>query len=226
MAAGATEYIVSPAPGDEFGVSVAGEDVQILEDTVIPYWQFLLWLAAMNILSVIDTLLYPGRIIFVILGFKITERVNILDNPNRNCIYAYIITKPGAYFSEIVKNTGLNRGTALYHISILETQNKIETYEDGGKIRYFQNNSMYSEKEKKILVTFQNITNQRIISEILNGKSNTNLTLAREIGVSKGTISWYVKNLKEIGLIKETNRGRGVIYKINTSYKNLIEKYK
>ncbi|MHC1754962.1 MAG: winged helix-turn-helix transcriptional regulator [Methanosarcina sp.] len=226
MTAGATEYTVSPFPSDEFGVSLAGEDVQIVEDTVIPYWQFLLWLAAMNVLSVIDTLLYPGRIIFVILGFKLTEHLNILDNPSRNSIYTYIRANPGACFSEIVRNTGLNRGTIQYHIRILETQNKIEAYEDGGKIRYFQNNSMYGEKEKKFLVTFQKITNQRIISEILNGKCNTNLTLAREIGVSKGTISWYVKNLKEIGLIKETNRGRSVIYKINTSYKNLIEKYK
>ena len=37
----ATEYIISPAPNDKFGESVAGEDVQIVEDTVIPYWQFL-----------------------------------------------------------------------------------------------------------------------------------------------------------------------------------------
>jgi len=46
------------------------------------------------------------------------------------------------------------------------------------------------------------------------------------IGVSRGTISWYMKNLKEIGLIKETKRGRSIIYKINISYKNLIERYK
>jgi predicted transcriptional regulator len=50
--------------------------------------------------------------------------------------------------------------------------------------------------------------------------------LAREIGVSRGTISWYMKNLKEIGIIKETKRGRSIIYKINISYKNLIERYK
>lgn len=225
LTAEATEYIVSPAPGDEFGVSRAGEEVTVARDFTV-YWHFLLWLAMMHILSVIDTLLYPWRIIFAILGFKITEHLNILDNSSRNSIYVYINTNPGTYFSEIVRNTGLNRGTVQYHIQILETQNKIEAYENDGKIRYFQNNSMCSEKEKKFLVTFQNITNQRIISEILNGKSNTNLTLAREIGVSKGTISWYIKNLKEIGLIKETHIGRSIIYKINISYKKVIEKYK
>jgi predicted transcriptional regulator len=120
----------------------------------------------------------------------------------------------------------LNRGTVKYHIQILETQNKIDVYKDSGKVRYFQNNSMYGEREKKVLVASQSITNQRIISEILNGKCNTNVDLACEIGVSRGTISWYMKNLKEIGLIKETKRGRSVIYKISISYKNLIEKYR
>ncbi len=55
-------------------------------------------------------------------------------------------------------------------------------------------------------MTLQNLTNQRIISEILNDKCNTNIDLAREIGVSRATISWYVKNLKETGLIKETKK--------------------
>ncbi len=50
----ATEYIVSPAPGDQAGASINGEKVVKLEDTVIPYWQFLLWLAARQILSIID----------------------------------------------------------------------------------------------------------------------------------------------------------------------------
>ncbi len=226
LTAEATEYIIRPAPNDQFGVSVAGENVQIIEDTIMPYWQFLLWLAAMHVLSLIDVLLNPAKIIFVILGFKITESTNVLDNPSRNCIYTYIKTNPGAFLGEIVKNTGLNRGTALYHITVLKAKNKIEDYEDGGKTRYFQNNSTYNEKEKKVVATFQNKVNKRIISGILSGKHNTNLTLAQEIGISKSTMSWYIKNLKEIGIIKENKSGRSIIYKINASYKPLIEKYK
>lgn len=76
-----------------------------------------------------------------------------------------------------------------------------------------------------MISVLQNITNQRIISEIQNGKCNTNTDLACEIGVSRATISWYVRNLKEIGLIKEAREGKSIIYRINPSYKNLIEKY-
>lgn len=224
-AAGATEYIEKPHPGDQTGASIKGDEVIGYSDFTI-YWQYILWVVLINFLSTIDLLLYSKKFIYIISGFRITQSVNLLENPSRYNIYTYIINNPGAYFSEIVENTALNRGTVQYHLQILETKNKIEAFEDGGKTRYFQNNSDYSKEEKKVLMTLQNLTNQRIISEILNGKCNTNIALAREIGVSRATISWYVKNLKETGLIKETKRGRNIIYKINTSYKTLIKRYK
>jgi predicted transcriptional regulator len=57
--------------------------------------------------------------------------------------------------------------------------------------------------------------NQKIISEIQNGKCN-NIALASEFGVSRATISWHIKNLKEIGLIEETKEGRRRIIELTT----------
>lgn len=226
LTAGAVEYIVTPAPGDEFRISVTGENVQIVEDTIEPYWHFLLWLAVMQLLSVIDILLYHTKLIFTILGFKITEHTNLLDNPNRNLIYSYIETNPGAHISEIVNKIGLNRGTVKYHINALKVQNKIETYNDDRKIRYFGSNLACDEVEKKVISVLKNVTNKRIISEIRNKKCDTNIALALEIGVSRATISWHMRYLKEIGFVKETKIGRNVIYEINPSYNYLIDKYK
>ena len=221
---GATEYVVSPAPNDQAGVSIKGEEVTQIKDFTI-YWQFLLWLLMMHVLSVIDILLYLAKLIFAILGFRIVDKGNVFDNPNRSSIYTYIKTKPGACISEIVEKTGLDRGRIRHHITILEAQNKIEVHKDGGKIRYFENNFTYDEEERKIISALQNVTNQRIISEIQNGKCNTNLALAYEIGVSRATISWYVRTLKEVGIINEERKGKNIIYRINPSYENLIEKY-
>jgi len=223
--AGATEYIVTPATNDQVGVSITGEKGVLLEDTIEPYWHFLIWLAVMNVLSVVDVLILPAKLIFAILGFRITEHADVFENSNRARIYEYIKTRPGAYLSEIVEKAGIDRGAARYHIQILKAHHKIEAYSESGKTRYFQNNSTYGEEEKKVVSALQNTTNQRIISEIQNGKCNTNLALAREIGVSRATISWYVKNLKETGLIDETRIGRSIIYRINPSYETLIEKY-
>ncbi len=220
----ATEYVVSSAPGDQARASIKGEKVVKLEDTLIPYWQFLLWLTAMQILSIIDVVLYFTKLIFVILGFKIVNKENVLDNPDRSSIYTYIKTKPGACIGEIVEKTGFGRGRVRHHITILEVQNKIEVHKDSGKIRYFKNNSTYHE-ERKIISALQNVTSQRIISEIQNGNCNTNSALAHEIGVSRATISWYMRTLKEVELINEEREGKNIIYRVNPTYENLIEKY-
>ncbi|KKH95472.1 ArsR family transcriptional regulator [Methanosarcina sp. 1.H.T.1A.1] len=222
--AGATEYIVSPAPNDEFGVSVAGEDVQILEDTVIPYWQFLLWLAVMNVLSVTDILLLPAKLIFAILGFRVVDYSNTIGVLKRKNIYDFIKTRPGTYIGEIANNMGLNRGTLRHHLQILEAENMIEAQCLGGKVRYFQNSSTYDEKEKRVISALQNEMNRKIISKILKEECNTNGDLALTTGISRCTISWYMKQLKALDLIEENKMGRSKIYSINPVYRDTIEK--
>ncbi len=220
----ATEYTVEPIPLDQFGVPVNGEKVVEVQVIEISYWQFLLWLATVNILTAVD-LLYSKRIIFSIAGYKIVNSRNVLDNPSRLNIYTYIKTNPGAYISEIVGNIGLDRESIKYHLKTLEAQNKIEAYREGGKTRFFENNFTYNEEEMRVISVLQNVTNQRIILEILTCKCNTNISLVHELGVSRATISWYIKNLREIGLIIETKEGRNTIYRINHVYELIVEKH-
>ncbi len=221
---GAKEYVLTSIPSNQFGVLDDGEEMEPLEVTEIPYWQFLLWLAVVQFLVTID-LLYPERLFFAVAGYRIVGPVNVLENPSRSRVYTYIKTKPGAYISEIVEQVGLDRGTVKYHVKTLKAKKKIEAYKDGGKIRYFENHFSYNAEEKKVISALQNLTNQRIVSEIMNEKCATNVALAREFGVSRATISWYVKNLRELGLILETKEGRSTFYRINNSYKSLIERY-
>lgn len=220
----ATEYIVSPAPNDEFGVSVAGEKVVELEVTRIPYWQFLLWLAAMQILSIIDVILYLTKLIFIILGFRVVDRPSTVGNLKRKHIYAFIKTFPGTCTNEIANNIGLNRGAIRYHLNLLEAENLIEAHNDCGKIRYFQNNSTYGEDEKRVISVLQNEMTRKIIYKILKEECNTNGDLARTTGISKGAITWYIKQLKELDLIEENKVGRNTIYNINPIHRDIIEK--
>ncbi|WP_229391472.1 winged helix-turn-helix transcriptional regulator [Methanosarcina sp. DH2] len=222
--AGATEYIVSPAPSNQAGASINGEEVVELEVIPIPYWQFLLWLATMQILSIIDTLLYPTKLIFAILGFRAADRSNAVGVLKRKNIYSFIKTNPGVCVSEIVNNMGLNRMTLCHHLNILEMENMIEVHNDLGKFRYFQNNSTYSEKEKLVISALQNEMILKIISKILKEECNTNGDLARTIGISKGAITWYIKQLKELDLIEENKIGRKTTYSINSVYRDVIKK--
>lgn len=220
----AHEYIVQPIPSDQVGAPINGEEVTELEVTEIPYWQFLLWLGTMYILATID-LFYPRKLFFSIVGYRIVNPGNVLENSSRFRIYGYIQTKPGAYISEIVEQIGLDREIVKYHIKTLKAKKKIEAYKDGGKTRYFENLLVYNEDERKVISALQNLTNQKIILEIINGKCNTNVALAQEFGVSKPTISWYMKNLRENDLIIEIKEGKKIIYRINPEYEHHVEKY-
>jgi len=220
----ATEYTVSPFPSDKFGESIAGEDVQIVEDTVIPYWQFLLWLAAMQILSIIDVILYFTKFIFIILGFRAADHPSTVGTLKRKYIYAFIKACPGTCISEIESDINMSRGTLRYHLDILEAENMIETHSNCGKIRYFQNNSTYSEEEKMVISVLQNEMTRKIILKILKEECNTNGDLAREVGVSKSAITRYMKQLNESGLINENKLGKSTIYSINPVYRDEIEK--
>jgi predicted transcriptional regulator len=222
--AGATDYIVEPFPDDEARASIEGEKAIPLEPIEIPHWQFLLWLGTVYILATIDYF-YPRKLFFSIVGYRIVNPGNVLENSSRFRVYGYIRTKPGAYISEIVEHVGLDREIVKYHIKTLKAKKKIEAYKDGGKTRYFENLLVYNEDEKKVISALQNLTNKRIISEIRYGRCNTNVSLAREIGVSRPTVSWYIKNLREVGLIIEIKEGKKIIYRINPEYQLLIEKY-
>ncbi len=220
----ATEYIVSPAPGDKFGESINGEKVVELEVTQIPYWQFLLWLAAMQILSIMDVILYFTKFIFIILGFRAADHPSTVGTLKRKYIYAFIKTCPGTCISEIENNMSMSRGSLRYHLDILEAENMIEAHSDCGKIRYFQNNSTYSEEEKLVISVLQNEMNRKIILKILKEECNTNGDLARTTGVSKSAITRYMKQLNDSGLIKENKLGKSTIYSINPVYRDEIEK--
>lgn len=220
----AHEYIVQPISSSQVGVPFNGEKVVELEITEIPYWQFFLWLGTMYVIAAID-FLYPQKLFFSVLGYRVVNAGNVLENSSRFKVYGYIKTKPGAYISEIVEQVGLDREIVKYHIKTLRAKKKIEAYRDGGKTRYFENLLIYNEDEKKVISALQNLTNKKIILEIMNENCNTNVALAQEIGVSRPTVSWYVKNLREAGLIIEIKEGKKVIYRINPAYELLIEKY-
>lgn len=219
----ATEYTVRPSLSDEFGASVAGEDVQEIEVKPIPYWMFLLVLGFAQ-LTTAPEFLYPIK--FVPLGgFKKIGKSNIFANLNRERLYDFIKSCPGAYFNEIIKKTGLNRGTVRYHLEVLETQNMVECYKANGKARYFQNSLTYGKKDKAVIAALKNDMDRRIILGILNGQCISNENLVEKIGVSASTVSWHIKRLGEQGIVRADTKGRYTTYSIDSNYLDSIWGY-
>ena len=219
----ATEYVITPATSDYAGASVNGEEVVLLKDFTV-YWQFLLWLALMQIFSAIDMLILPAKFLFAILGFRVADHSNAVGVLKRKFIFSFITVNPGICTSEIANNLDINRETLRYHLNVLKEEKLIEAHSDHGNVRYFQNNSTYGENEKLVISFLQNEMTRKIISNILYKECNTNGDLSQEIGISRAAINWHMTKLKDSGLIEEDKIGRSTIYSINPVHRDSIEK--
>ncbi|MBZ0177431.1 MAG: winged helix-turn-helix transcriptional regulator [Candidatus Methanoperedens sp.] len=220
----ATEYTVRPSQSNQFGASVAGEDVHEIEVKPIPYWLFLLLLGFTKVTSSPETF-FPIRLFPILCGYKRLNSSNILENMNREKLYGFIKSFPGSYFSEIIKETGLNKGSVEYHLKTMETKEIIESYKTNGKLRYFLNHSTYNKEERTVISALKNDTHRRIILGILGNQNINHKTLAEGIGVSSPTLTQHIKHLKEQGIVKADTNGRYTIYSINSNYFDSLQEY-
>jgi predicted transcriptional regulator len=198
-------YIVGPHVEDGGGVDSTGADA------TITFWDLPLRIQVYYV---------SGLIMAFLSSFKIFPAVlsrikRFVENQNRQKIFKYILDNPGTTTAEISRNLGMNRGTLIHHLMMLDKQNRVISYKTRGKVHYFLNEGTYGEKEKVALAALKNDKHRRIISEILNCDRITHETLAGRIGVSAPTISWHIRHLKEEGIVRADANGRHTEYSID-----------
>ncbi|KCZ71032.1 hypothetical protein ANME2D_03062 [Candidatus Methanoperedens nitroreducens] len=220
----ATEYTVRPSLSNQSGSSVAGEEVHEIEVKPVPYWLFLLMLGFAQVTSAPETF-FTIRFLAILGGYKKICHSNVLENTNRDKLYDFIKSFPGSYFSEIIKATGLNKGTVEYHLKMMKSEEMIESSKTNGKTRYFLNHFTYNKAEQTVIAALKNDAHRRIILEILNNQGINHKTLSERIGVSGPTITQHIKYLKEKGIVKAETKGWYTTYSIDSSYCNSLHKY-
>jgi len=222
----ATEYTIRPSLSNQSGASVAGEEVHEIEVKPIPYWMFLLMLGFTQLTSAPETF-FPVRLLPILGGYKSISSSNVLENIYRKRLYDFIKSRPGCYFSEIIKATGLNRGTLEYHLRIMETKKVIVSHRTNRRRHYFPNLFAYRKEEQTVITALKNDVYRRIILEILNSNSQsiTHKTLVERIGLSGSTITHHIKHLKEQGIVKVDTNSRHTTYSINSNYLDSLQKF-
>lgn len=220
----ATEYTIRPSQSNQFGTSIAGEEVHETEVQPIPYWLYLLLLGFTQVTTAPETF-YTIRLFPILGGYKRIGRSNVLENMTRDKLYGFIKSFPGTYFNKIIKETELNKGTVEYHLGMMEAQDLIVSYKANGKIRYFLNQSSYKKEDQTVIAALKNDVYRRIILEILNNQSINHKTLSEKIGVSAPTITHHIKRLKEKGIVKAETKGWYTIYSIDSNCFDSLKKY-
>jgi DNA-binding transcriptional regulator GbsR (MarR family) len=138
---------------------------------------------------------------------------------NRRLLKEIITQNPGISLREIQRSTGLAMGVIQYHMRFLENT-VIESFKQGRCKHFFEVESQFTYEEKLWLSLIRNPTIKRILTSIV---SENNLSSQKDLvlktGNSRALISYYIKLLKQQGII-ETNTDRHKL-RISTEY-NLI----
>jgi predicted transcriptional regulator len=217
-------YTVEPVtPGMDTGTP--------LETVPVDFWDLppgiILLSLALSVSSVIG---FPVELFFIIklyayFGFrKVTRRI-VLSNDTRNFAYQLIQDNPGIYFNSLVRKSKLPQGTLRYHLIILRTMGKITIMDPNGNARYFENSWEFSEMEKIVLKYIQNDTDNRILSSLLKNPDANRNHLIDKIGISGPLVSWYIRRLRNDGIITTQKTGKYVHYEITPDARQYLEKY-
>ncbi len=165
--------------------------------------------------SVSPSLVRPVELIFLwgiglgaYFGFRTVSRKTVLDQTTRSRVFDAIREQPGIHFNALRELTGTNRGTLRYHLSILLLTQKITRVDDGVYRRYVPSELGREEFDQVVACRFQNGSDRKIITYLLDHRDATQREIAAATGVSPSVVSGRVTRLYSEKIVTMQRFGR------------------
>ncbi|MBQ3718616.1 MAG: winged helix-turn-helix transcriptional regulator [Methanomicrobium sp.] len=198
-------YIVSDSPDFEDHIDTSGSD------TIREFSELPLWIKVSVILGTLFSLICLLKYALLFFGRTKTAKTDSdADGGNKKTIYDAVCENPGIISAEISELTGINVGTARYHLYILEKSRKIFHVKKGGKVYYFRNDPAFTESKIADIIVARN-ENRRLILKIVQERPGiSNKHISDAIGIDKSTVHWHVKCLCDVGAVRVEHDGRDV----------------
>ncbi len=129
----------------------------------------------------------------------------------RDEILGVIRKRPGVTFREITRELNVGVGTLQYHLKRLEREGEVFSKKIGGR-RYLFPSEM-RELAQKLLMAVSTENKRKVIMTLLGGPL-TQTDIIKKTGMSQPSVSYHLKSLVELGVVKERKVGRKRIYSI------------
>jgi predicted transcriptional regulator len=139
------------------------------------------------------------------------------NTSKKNVIHEVIVQTPGITLRQIQRKTGFALGVIQYHINRFDSTD-IESLYLGRCKHFFSYQAQFSATEKIGLAVIRN-QNIKIILQCVNTKNQaySQKNIAEETGLSKFLVSYYIKQLKQLGIVNHN----GHSIKIENDYQFL-----
>lgn len=135
----------------------------------------------------------------------------ILQNKNRTVILEYIGNNPGCTLTDLSKNTGLNRGTARYHLSVLIIEQKVVRKKDG-KLSYLFINGGTLIERKRMCGYIMNPSKREMLDLILKRPGISNKEIAEHVQLDRSTVFWHLQQFLDEKMVISRWDGRSRNY--------------
>jgi len=150
------------------------------------------------------------------------KKENVLEHFVRGRIFGYIEANPGAHYSAIKGALGLSNGVLAYHIQVLEREGLLKSRQEGMYKYLYPTGAAISQDLKGpyyVYLDEQNKVKARNLSrfqhELLNlvrqKEGVTQKDVARSLGKSKQLISYHIRKLAKLGLLRRESQEDGTV---------------
>lgn len=131
----------------------------------------------------------------------------------RRRIYECVVASPGLHFREIQRRLALATGSLDYHLHFLEKNGMLRKERIGKFVRYYAYTKTWEQEEKDVLALLRQNNIRHILIFLIEKKKANAQQISMNVGISPSTLSWYLKQLTEKGVIAQTKRGRFRFYR-------------
>src|SRR5690348_9137892 len=138
-----------------------------------------------------------------------------------------INSMPGIRYREHLRLTGLCNGVLAHHLNKLEKsfQIRVDRQRENRTTRYYSTN--IPTRESDILRQLKNNVSREIIKFIIGHNLCTFNELVEHSGKASSTVSWYLKRLREAGIISVRNTEYQLYYIENAELvSEVLDKYR
>lgn len=150
-----------------------------------------------------------------------------IDDVKRRLV-EYIQSNPGIRYRELSRLSGLSNGVLTYHLSLLEKLNqiRIDRHQSNRVTRYYTLN--VSKDESHIIGNIRNKISRQITMYILENDLCTFNEIVDHVHKSPSTLSWYLKKLKNAGIVSVIRGEERHLYTItgHETIAHIFYKYK
>lgn len=137
---------------------------------------------------------------------------DVLENPNRRKIHAFVGNNRGASLSEIAAGVGLGWGTTVHHIRRMEAARLLRSYSDGRRRAFVVEGT--SSVLGAAYLPRTDPARARLLAALVASPGATQGELASRSGLSLPLANRHLRVLERVGLVTSTKKWRTRTYQL------------